>query len=76
MSSLAELDPWRPTAKAWSTRCARAALHGRVAYRSDPDDAAQQRFFIVAGTEVTMLPDAVALDLYLDRLDSRQAAAN
>jgi len=69
MSALPDLDAWRPTAKAWSCRCAKLALHGYATYRSDPDDGVQ-RFFAVVGNAVLMFPDVAALDALIVRLDA------
>ena len=80
MSSPIDLDPWAPTAKAWSYRCAKLARHGKAAFRSDPDDPGAQRFFVVsADGQVQLLPDAEALDRLIERLDAachnREASA-
>lgn len=62
-------DDWRPTAKAWSSRCARLARHGRALYRSDPDDPGAQRFFIVHGNAVVMVADVAGVEALIERLD-------
>jgi hypothetical protein len=82
MSGLS-LDPWAPSARAWSSRYIRFAQHQRTIFRSDPDDGGgQQRFFVVhANGDVQMLLDSDALDRLLERLDAAarngsQVAAN
>jgi hypothetical protein len=74
-ASVLDRDPWGPSAKAWSTRTVKLAEHGLASYRSDPDDPGPQRFFVVAGTSVLMLPDIEALDALAERLDTAAARA-
>jgi hypothetical protein len=80
VNALAQLDPWAPSAKAWSNRCVKFAQHRKAVFRSDPDDPGAQRFFVVSvDGSVQLLPDAEALDRLIERLDAashnREASA-